>query len=253
MPKSSTCKIYTLSSPDDDIVRYVGKTVKTLRDRLTGHVSEKRINHRTCWIKSVVNKGVEPKIELIEEVSNDKWQESEIYWIAQFKAWGFDLVNNAIGGVGANGYRHTENAKFKIQQKAIKRKVSDKTRAKMSVSRKKYEQENKVEYRKRYEIRKNNISEKTSEEMAVWRERRSEGVRKFHESMTGEDKLIRADKISVGNGTQCALIDKDGNVIKEYNSLSIAASEFKGIISRESIKKACLSGKSINGLMFKFI
>ena len=49
-------------------------------------------NLRKCnWIKKLLVQGKTPIIDILEEVSIDSWKESEIYWIAQFRAWGFTL------------------------------------------------------------------------------------------------------------------------------------------------------------------
>lgn len=98
-------KIYTLSHPITNEIRYIGKTKFSLEKRLKyGHLRDlnKYNNKRVNWIKSLKSLGLEPKIELLEEVSKDQWINSEIYWISQFKAWGFRLVNMTDGGDGNN-------------------------------------------------------------------------------------------------------------------------------------------------------
>ena len=96
------CSIYTLSHPVTSEIRYVGKTTKSLKRRLECHLADRRNNHRTCWIKSITNIGLLPIIELVEEVDNSDWQLLEKYWIAQFKNWGFNLVNSGEGGEGVD-------------------------------------------------------------------------------------------------------------------------------------------------------
>lgn len=66
-------KIYELIDLSDEnlIPRYVGITVKSLRDRLHIHLSKSALkynNHRINWIKSVLNKKETIVINLIEEV-----------------------------------------------------------------------------------------------------------------------------------------------------------------------------------------
>jgi len=49
-------KIYTLSHPKTKEVRYIGKTYRTLKKRLSEHCSECNANHGTHkihWIKSL--------------------------------------------------------------------------------------------------------------------------------------------------------------------------------------------------------
>jgi hypothetical protein len=89
-------KIYTLSGPKG--VRYVGKTIQSLKVRLSAHTLEKGRNRKQNWIKSLKSKGIKPTIEILDIVDEDVWEEREIYWIQQFKDWGFDLVNTQLGG-----------------------------------------------------------------------------------------------------------------------------------------------------------
>ncbi len=95
-------KIYTLSDPQTNTIRYVGKTSSTLESRLSGHITlaKKGLTkyHSSRWIKSLLLKGLIPKIELIEEVEDSQWEVLEIYWIEQFRQWGFKLTNIQKGG-----------------------------------------------------------------------------------------------------------------------------------------------------------
>ena len=89
-------KIYTLSGPKG--VRYVGKTIQSLKDRLSGHLSSKSNDHRGNWISSLKARGIKPTINLIDLVDEDVWQESEMYWIKKYKDEGFILTNTSAGG-----------------------------------------------------------------------------------------------------------------------------------------------------------
>lgn len=91
-------KIYTLSHPITNEIRYVGKTKYALEVRLRKHLVTKEINYRGNWIRSLIKLNLKPKIELIEEVDEFGWQEIEKYWIAQLKTWGFKLINLTDGG-----------------------------------------------------------------------------------------------------------------------------------------------------------
>lgn len=92
--------IYTLS--DSTGIRYVGKT-NNIKIRYKNHINESirhnRVNnYRTNWIMSLINKGEFPIIEIIDIVDTSDWMFWEIFWISQFKSWGFDLVNSTLGG-----------------------------------------------------------------------------------------------------------------------------------------------------------
>lgn len=91
--------IYTLSDPISNEVRYVGKSIDPLV-RCRKHISEaknsKSNNHRINWIKSLLNKGLIPKMDIIDEINNE-WEWLEEYWVSQFITWGFKLVNSTNG------------------------------------------------------------------------------------------------------------------------------------------------------------
>lgn len=99
--------IYTLSDPKTGEVRYVGKTVNSLARRLSNHLRDTRLNHRYCWIKSVLNRGLKPIINAIEKNIGDNWVERERYWIGFYNSQGAHLVNHSDGGEGASGVKHS--------------------------------------------------------------------------------------------------------------------------------------------------
>jgi len=86
-------------------VRYVGMTFD-LKKRIKEHlrITTKKLNHRTSWLKNALTS--DPNCVshvIIEEIVTDNRTEvadREIYWIAQFKAWGFSLTNSTSGGEG---------------------------------------------------------------------------------------------------------------------------------------------------------
>lgn len=97
-----TTKIYVLRDPQTNEVRYVGKTVQPINDRLNAHIrrSVERKTHRDCWIFGLNQIGLKPVIEVIEIVDGDEWAAREIFWIASFKAGGASITNQTIGGEG---------------------------------------------------------------------------------------------------------------------------------------------------------
>jgi len=95
--------IYSISlkSNPNNIV-YIGKTNGFLKYRLNKHIAKAKNakQHKfSNWIKKQLKLNNEIIIELVEEVNDSDWEQSEIYWIAQFKAWGFNLKNVDLGGV----------------------------------------------------------------------------------------------------------------------------------------------------------
>lgn len=116
MPELYPTSIYGLVDPRDNELRYVGKTILSLNDRLTIHRTDARkgLKRHVCnWIRSLWREGLEPEIFEIESVE-ENWVEQEQFWIAYFKSLGARLTNHTIGGEGALGYRHTEESRRKM-------------------------------------------------------------------------------------------------------------------------------------------
>lgn len=116
--------IYTLEHPITREIRYVGKTSEKLNYRLNKHttISElKKKNKRTNWIKSLKKIKLNPIIkELDIAFSHEESIFLEIYWISQFKNWGFNLVNATNGGEGSINFKHSNESKKKMSENSIK-------------------------------------------------------------------------------------------------------------------------------------
>lgn len=92
--------IYSLSDPTTNEVRYIGKA-NDLKKRLHSHLTKSNLTkptHKNNWIKSLLTQNLKPIIKPIEEVLVSEWEFWEIYWISQFKSWGFKLTNLTNGG-----------------------------------------------------------------------------------------------------------------------------------------------------------
>lgn len=107
--------IYTLSDPRTNQIRYVGKTVKSLKERLSNHVCLRKneVNYRTNWIKSILKSGNVPIINQIDCTIWSKSQDLEIYWIKKFKDEGYSLVNSTKGGEGCVGVKKSLETRLK--------------------------------------------------------------------------------------------------------------------------------------------
>ncbi len=129
-------KIYYLLDPETNQVRYIGKTISTLRDRLYSHISNTKIKtHKSDWIKSLKNRGLRPLIELIDEVSDDKWADEERFYISYLRFVGCDLVNMSEGGEPDNtGKRFSEETRMKMSKSQIGKKHLQASRDSMSKS-----------------------------------------------------------------------------------------------------------------------
>lgn len=133
-------KIYTLTDPITLEIRYIGKTVQSLERRLDGHIMSSIRNreksHKCNWIKQLYKKDLSPVIELLDEIDETIWESTEQYWIAQFKAWNFCLLNMTDGGDGNKNQIYTEERKQKMRDKMKDFKHTEESKKKMSNLRK---------------------------------------------------------------------------------------------------------------------
>lgn len=125
-----TVTIYGLASSEDGIIRYIGQTIQPLKRRLythTGHARNKyHKNYVGSWIRSVLNKGYTLNIISLEE--NAEWNTAEIKQIANYKNYGYDLVNLTNGGGGQLGIKRqpmSDELKEQIRQKKLGTKLTE--------------------------------------------------------------------------------------------------------------------------------
>lgn len=98
MIKEST-HIYVLICPETGQVRYVGKS-NDIKRRYSQHCNRNDKNKKTSWVKSLLNKGLKPIIEIIDEVPYCDWKFWEEHYIKLYKSAGARLTNLAVGGQG---------------------------------------------------------------------------------------------------------------------------------------------------------
>jgi hypothetical protein len=125
--------IYTLSDPDTGEVRYLGKTFNP-KSRMANHLCSAKKNPRShvrCWIKSVLNRGDMPTIEVIDECDSYTGSELEKSYIRVYRAVGVRLTNCRDGGDAFDGVRPTskkivsEETKQRHREAALRRGVSE--------------------------------------------------------------------------------------------------------------------------------
>lgn len=121
--------IYALLDPRDNAIRYVGKTIKP-NQRFNEHCSDKKLNHKACWIRSL---GKKPVMVVLEECEAE-WAQAEQWWISYFKYLGAKLVNATAGGEGTPGYSLPLSAREKIAEANRRRKVTPESKQKISAS-----------------------------------------------------------------------------------------------------------------------
>src|SRR5579885_2077435 len=93
--------IYVLCDPDTGEIRYVGKTVMRLCNRLAKHMEATPKTHSGRWIQVLKTQGKRPIIAYLDEAKHD-WAERERFWIAHLRAIGCRLTNTSPGGDGAH-------------------------------------------------------------------------------------------------------------------------------------------------------
>lgn len=106
--------IYCLFDINDNVI-YVGKTKLRLEQRLKAHI--KKLNENLY-------------IYELDCIENNDWRLWEEYWIQQFKAWGFKLLNKNKGGGGPE--KHSDETKKLMSEQRKGRIFSDAHKTKLS-------------------------------------------------------------------------------------------------------------------------
>lgn len=195
--------IYALICPEENIIKYIGKT-RDLSIRLQGHINYAlRKNHlkgKHEWIRNLHSKKLKPIMIILEQCNENTWQEREEYWIEYYSKQ-FSLFNKTSGG---------EDFVFKSGHNPWNKgggKFSVESRQKMSNS------------------HKGKILE-------------SEHKDKISQSLLGKSKSTEHRlNIRKGQGKIVQQWDIEGNLIAEYLASTFAA-EAVGC-KRESIRDAC--------------
>ena len=91
--------IYKLTHPNSEYI-YVGKTSNPKRRLMEYRVYSKNYKTAVCrWFNKRMLEGQCPTMEIIEQVSDDQWQDRERYWIAYYRnLFGRNLVLNIRDG-----------------------------------------------------------------------------------------------------------------------------------------------------------
>jgi hypothetical protein len=136
-------KIYSLSDPRTDEIRYIGFTSKSLDYRLRHHIihanSHRSNTHVLNWIRELLRENLSPKINLLEIVPiGESWKLRETYWIAEGRRRGWDLTNLTNGGDGRPGCKLSDEAKKHISDGEKRRKNHPEIRRLISEGLKRY-------------------------------------------------------------------------------------------------------------------
>lgn len=132
MVNTRKVKIYVLRNPDTLEIRYVGKTVRSLAQRLGNHIynakNTKHNLHLANWIMSLLKINKRPIIELIEECDYSYWEEREQYWISYYP----NLINVTLGGDGCIGFKHKPETIEKLKRSNLGKRHTQEFKDNMS-------------------------------------------------------------------------------------------------------------------------
>jgi hypothetical protein len=93
--------IYGLFDPFTQELRYIGKTKRSPRERLNGHIynaQRGKNTHTSFWIRTLLAKGSRPELQLLEECVDTNAEER--FWIQYYRYVGCRLTNHTAGGDG---------------------------------------------------------------------------------------------------------------------------------------------------------
>lgn len=243
----TTVKIYTLTCPTSNQIRYVGKTIETLQKRLNRHISysKREKTYKANWINSLLKINKEPIIEIIDECSITNWEVMEQYWISQFKAWGYNLTNHTDGGEGPSGRVVSEETRNKISRSLMGHNVSEETREKNRLKRIGYKPSSEsIE-----KIRLVHLGRKNSKE-TILKMRKAKLGKKMPEGFS-EKCSQRFTGKTPNNIRSVIQLNKEGMEIATFSSITSASKNTN--ILRTSISN-CLGGKSktAKGYIWKY-
>lgn len=189
-----TVFIYCLTDPRTKQIRYVGKSIDP-KSRYGYHAGCTENGHKGNWLRQLKGVGLKPEMEILEVIENctdEGWQESERWWISYLRFIGCPLTNLDSGGL--RGKRLSDEARRKISAATMGIKKAQSTKEKMSEawtrterrlqnSRLQFEriksnpeaQQKLIEHRKR--LHASMVGKKRPPMSAEWREKISRGVK----------------------------------------------------------------------------
>ena len=90
--------IYTLIDPVTDAVMYVGKS-KNPKSRYNQHIKklDKSLTPKKQWLLSLFEKGLKPKLEIVETVKDGTGREREQHYVTLHEATTLNIHNPSKG------------------------------------------------------------------------------------------------------------------------------------------------------------
>jgi hypothetical protein len=177
--------IYSLIDPFTNKIRYIGKSTRP-KERLRNHCNEKANSWRNHWIRSVISKGGQPQLSILETLADDAdWQSIEIGWIKRGRDAGWPLTNCTDGGDGVTNL--CGESKERMLRTWKGRKHKPETLIKLSISSK---------GRRKTDDAKKAMSVKMKGRKITWTDKISKANKKLNESQIMEVRQLLKDKVS---------------------------------------------------------
>ncbi len=172
-----------------DVIRYVGKTVSPLADRLYQHVydaTRRKVHrrHKDCWIRSVVRAGRKIQAVILDRAATaEELDRMEKYHIGQLFSLGVNLTNTRDGGGG--GSLHTTDQRERMAAGMRRRFQDPEYRARASAAQKhRYESEEERHKMREAMLRRAPFTEEHRRRISEAAQRRTpETIKKQSESL----------------------------------------------------------------------
>jgi hypothetical protein len=122
-----TTFLYALHDPrPGDTHVYIGKADDP-KKRLYFHRYRLKFerSHKASWYRSLLEIGLEPRMEIIKEVPFSEWQIWEMTFIHWYRVLGWRVVNETAGGEGWVNRKHTPESAAKISAANLGKKRSE--------------------------------------------------------------------------------------------------------------------------------
>src|ERR1051326_624363 len=96
--------IYVLLDPETGLWRYLGKSDNPI-SRAKAHIKrcDENNSHKNNWIRSLRARGLNPRMEIIDEIPYSEWAFWEQEYLRIFRAINLPLTNSTEGGEAGPG------------------------------------------------------------------------------------------------------------------------------------------------------
>ena len=229
--------IYALKCPEKDVIRYIGKSKKP-KSRYSAHLSHTKAKrydniHLYRWIAKLLKNDLKPELVILDTCSSENWKEKEKEWIAKIGLE--NLLNMNDGGI-----EPPDNTGFKWTDEQKANHPSHKRKGKPQWVDKPHPLLGKEHPAK---------GQKRSKEFCeLMRKQRLENNGMRGVKLSKE----RVEQIKQRVRKPIALIDNDGNILKEYKSQKEATIELG--LTQGAVARVCIGEyKQTKGYKFRYL